>query len=66
MWGTSVAGQIVSQFFRFDWVAPTGLNEIATAVVMWILARNHQATKAEQEPPAAPPTNADSEAEADD
>lgn len=53
LWGTSVSAQIISQFFRFEWVAPTGLNEIMTAVVMWLLARNHQAAKAD--PPAPPP-----------
>ncbi|WP_395704876.1 hypothetical protein [Rhodococcus ruber] len=54
LWGTSVSAQIVSQFFRFEWVAPTGLNEIMTAVVMWLLARNHQAAKAD---PPAPPSS---------
>ncbi len=57
LWGTSVGAQIMSQFLRLEWVAPSGLNEIMTAVVMWLLARNHQAAKAE--PPPPPPPAAD-------
>ncbi|ETT24896.1 hypothetical protein RR21198_4296 [Rhodococcus rhodochrous ATCC 21198] len=70
LWGTSVSAQIISQFFRFEWVAPTGLNEIMTAVVMWLLARNHQAAKADQPPPPPPAQQqrpqADREAESSD
>lgn len=59
LWGTSVGIQIASQlpFMRFDWSPPIGLNEIMTAVVMWMLARNHQATKAESDnpPPSTDP-----------
>ena len=62
LWGTSVGIQIASQlpFMRFEWSAPIGLNEIMTAVVMWLLARNHQATRAEAEnppPPTEPPAS---------
>ncbi|WP_040275476.1 hypothetical protein [Rhodococcus ruber] len=66
LWGTSVSAQIVSQFFRFEWVAPTGLNEIMTAVVMWLLARNHQAAKADPPPPPPQRPQADREAESRD
>ena len=45
LWASSVLGQMAAQVFKFEWVTPTGMNEIATAVVMWVLARNHQANK---------------------
>lgn len=47
LWGISVVGQMASQVFQFTWNVPTGLNEIGTAVVMWVLAKNHQANKDE-------------------
>lgn len=45
LWGTSVAGQLGSQVWHYTWVAPSGLNELGTAVVMAMLAANQKAQK---------------------
>lgn len=42
LWGVSVAGQMGSSVWHYDWVVPTGLNEVGTAVVMWMLAVNQK------------------------
>lgn len=49
LWAVSVIGQMAATAFGREWVAPAGLNELATAVVMGLLAATHQAGRGTRE-----------------